>query len=111
MSYQDINRTLHAMVAYLHRYASELTTIDDTIVAIARHHQSVMDCEVAMRGGVYHKVEDDLSHVASELKAIKDFGMELEKKIQNSLALASPKLYQYQDRILQDGISYSIEFN
>ena len=89
-TYQDINRGLHAVAAHLHRYTSELKSIDDTIDAIFQYHRKILNPEGLALGGAFQKIEDNLYHIASQLKAVKDFEEELEKKIQNSLALVKP---------------------
>ena len=80
--HQEINRALHAIASHLHRYTSELTSVGDTISGIVKHHQSICP-----PGANLERVEDGFNQVASQLKAAKDFELELEKKTQNSLAL------------------------
>ena len=80
--HQDINRALHAIASHLHRYTSELTSIEDTVNAIIKYHSIICP-----QGVEFERVEDGLHQVASQLKATKDFELELEKKTQNSLAL------------------------
>ena len=80
--HQEINRALHAIASHLHRYTSELISIDDTVDAIAKYHRLICP-----PGANFDRVEDGFHQVASQLKAAKDFELELEKKAQNSLAL------------------------
>lgn len=87
MSHQDINRALHAMAARLHRYSSELKSIDDTIAVIMKHHGLISKRSASTSSEAYERVESGLIHITSQVKAVKDFEVELEKKIQNSLAL------------------------
>lgn len=89
MSHQDINRALHAMAAHLHRYTSELKSIDDTIVAVTKSHCLVMGVEDRTTNPTYDRVETGLQQITSQVKAVRDFEGELEKKIQTSLALVS----------------------
>lgn len=87
MSHQDINRALHAMAAHLHRYTSELKSIDDTIALIMKHHELISKRSASTPSEAYERVESGLIQITSQVKAVKDFVVELEKKIQNSLAL------------------------
>ncbi len=89
MSHQDINRALHAMAAHLHRYTSELKSIDDTIALIMKHHELVIKGSARKPSGAYERVESGLVQITSQVKAVIDFEVELEKKIQTSLALVS----------------------
>ena len=57
-------------------------SVEDTINAIVKHHRSICP-----PGDSYERIEDGFHQVASQLKAAKDFELELEKKTQNSLAL------------------------
>lgn len=54
-----------------------------------KYHRLVWDYGSNTPGEAFQKVESGLHHIVSQLKAIKDFELELEKKIQNSLALVS----------------------
>ena len=90
--HQDVSRALHAIAAHLHRYTSELTSIEDTINAIVELHRSaLLSIESRSSGAAFERVEDGFDHIASQLKAAKDFELELEKKIQNSLALVGTR--------------------
>ena len=80
--HQEINRALHAIASHLHRYTSELSSIEDTINAIVKYHHKFHPL-----GANFERVADGFHQVASQLKAAKDFELELEKKTQNSLAL------------------------
>lgn len=97
---QDTNRALHAIAAHLHRYASELKSLDDTIAAMIKYHRLVWDYGSNTPGEAFQKVENGLHHIVSQLKAIKDFELELEKKIQNSLALLFNRIQLSNDRVM-----------
>ncbi len=87
-SHEDINRALHAIAAHLQRYTSELTSMEDTMNAIVKAHQSVLSsAESQMSNATFKRVEDGFNQAASHLKAAKAFELELEKKIENILAL------------------------
>ncbi len=77
------------MAAHLHRYTSELTSIEDTIAAIGKYHAHVMGVESVEPSVAFNYIEQGLFQIASQLKAVQRFEQELEKKIQNSLALVS----------------------
>ncbi|KAJ5743916.1 hypothetical protein N7533_008786 [Penicillium manginii] len=62
-----INQALHSIAAHLHRYISELKSL-----------QGIVTLEQASRG---------FSQVSSQVEALHDFTRELEKKIENNLAL------------------------
>lgn len=96
MSHQDINRALHAMAAHLHRYTSELKSIDDTIALIIKTHGLIVKGAAKIPNEAFEGVESNLIQIASQVKAIKDFVVELEKKIQTSLALVSSPANKYQ---------------
>jgi len=77
------------MAAHLHRYTSELKSIDDTIALITKHHGSIMRGGAKNPGEAFERVKSGLIQITSQVKAVKDFEVELEKKIQTSLALVS----------------------
>ena len=80
--HQGINRALHAIASHLHRYTSKLSSIEDTANAIVKHHHTIRP-----PAANFERLTDGFHQVASQLKAAKDFELELEKKTQNSLAL------------------------
>lgn len=84
MSHYDINRALHAMAAHLHRYTSELKSTDDITALIMEHHALEL-----RHDREFQKVERDLLRIQLQFRAIKGFLVELEQKIQISLALVS----------------------
>ena len=87
MSHQDINRALHAMAAHLHRYASELKSLDDKTAAIIEHYPLIIGHESRTSDMAFRVIEDGLNQIHSQIKAVIDFEIELEKKIKNNLAL------------------------
>lgn len=60
-----------------------------TTATIAKHHQSMNDNGIIVPIEIFGRVESGLQQIASQLKAIGDFEVELEKKIQNNLALVN----------------------
>ena len=89
MSHQDLNRNLHAMAAHLHRYASELKSLDDTTAAIIEYHPLVIGEGLSPSNIAVPLVEDGLNQIHSQIKAVIDFEIELEKKTKNHLALVT----------------------
>lgn len=86
------DQALHSMAAHLHRYASELQSLDDTVSDIkARHslftdpayHNSAHAAIEVLGCGVQFSLEE-ISH---QLSVVKSLRSELESKIQNILAL------------------------
>jgi hypothetical protein len=77
------------MAAHLHRYASELISTDDTIQNLMTWHLYIHKKHPSDNDTEFQVIEQNFSQVASQLKAIINFEQELEKKIQNILALVS----------------------
>jgi chromosome segregation ATPase len=84
--YATLNRALHSIAAHLHRYRSELNSLEAVIVDIGcqltelRHlHESTEDSN--------RQIAHGLDQTASQVKATNDFCQELEKKLSNILAL------------------------
>lgn len=92
MSHQDINRALHAMAAHLHRYASELQSLQDTTAAVIEKHPLVTGHDPQTPEKAFQVIEDDLNQTQSQIKAIIDFEIELEKKIKDNLALVTTQV-------------------
>ena len=74
------------MAAHLHRYASELKSLEATTIGVIEHRRSMLTESSA---GDASPVARDLCEALSQIRAIMDFEVELEKKIQNNLALVS----------------------
>ena len=83
---QNISKELHTMAAHLHRYTSELASIEDTIAAISKHHTVPKGDESQSTAG---RVVDGIQQIFSQLKAVQNFRCELDKKAQNALALVT----------------------
>lgn len=71
------------MAAHLHRYSSELASIEETVLEISDHHQSLNSRKA------FERVQDGLAQILSQVKSVRNFEAELGKKIQNILALVS----------------------
>jgi hypothetical protein len=98
--HSTINRALHAMASHLHRFRSELDWLEDTIAWIRENM------------GTFHATEEaglaSLGYVATHLKSSNCFAMEVEKKIQNILALVSSTSGHRSTAIRLTGNSFSI---
>lgn len=92
--HQELNKVLHAMAAHLHRYASELTSTEFTIENLETWHRYIHEKHPSDNEGEYQEIEQNFSQVASQLQSIMCFEQELEKKIQNILALVSQFISQ-----------------
>ena len=100
--HSTINRALHAMASHLHRFRSELDWLEDTIAWIRENM------------GIFHAMEESgfasLGFVATNVKSSNCFAIELEKKIQNILALVNSTLIRLSAAIRLTGNSFSIAF-
>ena len=111
-SHEDINRALHAIAAHLHRYTSELTSIEDTTNAIVKTHRLVFSVAESHRSDTaFQRVEDGFNQAASHLTAAKAFELELEKKIENILALVGAQMADSLRFRADNAISSSVVFN
>ncbi|KAF6828946.1 hypothetical protein CMUS01_08378 [Colletotrichum musicola] len=83
---KDINTSLHTMAAHLHRYKSELHRVE----SILRELQSAKFSTGDKVGNAESNMPQDslkIDHLMSQLNAIRSFSDELERKVQNILAL------------------------
>lgn len=71
------------MAAHLHRYSSELASIEETVLDIFNRHKPLNSRKA------FERVQDGLAQILSQVKSVRNFEAELEKKIQNILALVS----------------------
>lgn len=86
-----INKGLHSIAAHLHRYQSELKSLEGTVTDLSNHHDYVESNEGSE--SVPEESENrtrGFSQVLSQIEACHDFATELEKKAQNILALVIP---------------------
>lgn len=76
-----VNRALHSIAAHLHRFRSELSSTEGIILELNTQYAAILegdDADKAARG---------FNQVLSQMQATSRFVKELEKKIQNILAL------------------------
>lgn len=91
--HEDLNKILHAMASHLHRYASKLTSLQETLSEIIAHHQTFFGkAGRSSNDSQFHRIEDGLHQVSLQLRPIKDFEHELEKKLETILALVRPTI-------------------
>jgi hypothetical protein len=87
--HEELNKALHAMAAHLHRYLSELKSLEETLSDIGGYYEST-----GLQGPQNPTIENSIWQIASQLQPIKHFASELEKKLQNILALVRPHAIQ-----------------
>ncbi|KAF8540428.1 hypothetical protein BDD12DRAFT_28619 [Trichophaea hybrida] len=97
--YGEINKALHAMAAHLHRYRSELGSLEDTIEDISMHHKEFHECDDRTHSD-QSRIALGFSQVKSQVKSVNSFSKELENKIQNILALLFNQIQLANDRML-----------
>ncbi|CAI7604246.1 unnamed protein product [Penicillium manginii] len=83
-----INQALHSIAAHLHRYISELKSLQGIVSDLATHFDAL--CAGDAEDKDFRTLEQasrGFSQVSSQVEALHDFTRELEKKIENNLAL------------------------
>lgn len=93
----EINKALHCMVAHLHRYGSELESLDDALNHIQKQHTDFFATEPARINGVpaylpSERVALCLEQIKSQVQSAKVLRRELESKVGNILNLVSSRL-------------------
>lgn len=88
--FSGINQALHSIAAHLHRYISELKSLEGIVVDLSTHFDSLcandsQDSDLS----TLEQASRGFSQVLSQVEALHDFTKELEKKIENNLALVS----------------------
>ena len=105
--HEDLNKVLHAMASHLHRYASEISSLEETLTEITAHHKR-FTARMADRHppdgndnpekqttsyeqdtSHIQRIEDGLQQVALQLSPIKHFEQEIEKKLDTIMALVN----------------------
>jgi hypothetical protein len=86
--FADLNRALHSVAAHLHRYLSELKSLQGILIDLSAHYEFHHTNEIASGDlDSYEHASRGFSLILSQVEALYDFATELEKKIQNNLAL------------------------
>ena len=89
-AFGGLNRALHSIAAHLQRYGSELASMEDTLSDIIRHHHDWLEDQssdvnkIAVRENL---VCNGLDEMASQLRQVKAFLVEVKNKLENILAL------------------------
>ncbi|KAL4868022.1 hypothetical protein BDV12DRAFT_109311 [Aspergillus spectabilis] len=97
----DINRALHAIAAHLHRYLSELKSLQGIVVDLTTHFDSLHESDTGNSDiDSFENASRGFSQVLSQIEALHDFAEELEKKITNNLALLFNRIQINSDRLL-----------
>lgn len=91
---QNINRGLHSIAAHLHRYQSELKSLERIVVDLSTHYDCMKCGDTSEEKGDMESENDTRSfgQILSQVEACYDFATELEKKAQNILALVRRRL-------------------
>ncbi|KAK1999885.1 hypothetical protein LX36DRAFT_459217 [Colletotrichum falcatum] len=107
---KDISTSLHTMAAHLHRYKSELYRVETILCELQSAKFSILDQSGKPNA---NKPQDSLriDHLTSQLNAIKSFTDELERKVQNILALLFNQIQVTNDRTLQAILTAAQEDN
>ncbi|KAG8533434.1 uncharacterized protein KY384_002217 [Bacidia gigantensis] len=88
------------MAAHLHRYCSELKSLKDTANAVISQHSIIVGSTLGVSHPGFRAVEDNLKQIHSQIKAVMEFELELEKKIKNNLALLFNRIQLSNDRLM-----------
>ncbi|KAJ4117534.1 hypothetical protein NW768_010897 [Fusarium equiseti] len=113
---KGLNVALHTMAAHLHRYKTELNRIG-LILSDLRTHRQDMTCTPAPDGidqafsPTVDREAQRIEQLASLLTAISTFSDEMEKKVQNILALLFNQIQAVNDRTLQAILNASQQEN
>lgn len=99
--YADMNRALHAMSAHLHRYGSELLSMEDTISDLIIRHRNAFSTSTNPVDSVA-KIEASLAEAKGQVKAAETMRLELGQKTQNILALLFNRMQLSTDKVMID---------
>jgi hypothetical protein len=84
----DINKALHSIAAHLHRYLSELKSLQSIAIDLLSQHEYIhegQDCNSDKDN--FEHTSRSYNQVLSQIEGAHDFTQELEKKTQNILNL------------------------
>jgi hypothetical protein len=80
------------MAAHLYRYASELNSLEESLEEVSTQHRLIygeFENDEEQKKS-FQRVDCGFSQILSNLRSIRHFEAELDKKIQNALALVRP---------------------
>ena len=101
MIYAAMNRALHAISAHLHRYGSELLSVEDTISDLMLRHENAFGRATDATGSMA-KIETSLAEAEGHVRATETMRLELEQKTQNILALVFNRIQLSTDKVMID---------
>lgn len=81
-----LNAALHSMAAHLHRYKTELQRIELVLSDLRKYRPETLDKDSQQ---MFDREQQKIEQLATQLNAIMSFSDEMEKNVQNTLALVS----------------------
>lgn len=101
----NLSRALHSMVAHPHRYLSEHKSLQGTVMDMVTNYEAVHESREQkdhdpVDSDDLERATRSFSQVLSQIEATQDFAQELEKKIENILALLFNRIQINSDRLL-----------
>lgn len=88
--FQNINKGLHSIAAHMHRYQSELKSLEGAVRDLSTHYDSLESTAGRENEANTQKSEENtrgFKQILSQVEACHELANELEKKTQNILAL------------------------
>ncbi|VUC25168.1 unnamed protein product [Clonostachys rosea] len=96
-----LSRALHSISAHLHRYLSEIKSLQGIVTDLTDFYESMYsDKEGGAEDEELEKANRGFQQVLSQIEASLDFATELEKKTQNILDLLFNRIQINSDRLL-----------
>ncbi|TAQ87716.1 hypothetical protein B7494_g3948 [Chlorociboria aeruginascens] len=111
---KGLSLPLHIMAAHLHRYKTELQRTEFILSDLLTHRPDMMTSngpsggDDALGSSISLSIDrerEKLEQLASKLKVISSFSNEIERKLQNILALLFNQIQAINDKALQDILS------
>lgn len=91
----EINNAVHTMAAHVHRYKAEMEVLEDLATDLANTHKTfctASTCSLEHGTTAFSSYLVSLALVTSDVKALRKFIEELERKTQTVIALVSSTL-------------------
>ncbi|KAJ9641519.1 hypothetical protein H2199_005489 [Coniosporium tulheliwenetii] len=95
-----MNKALHSVAAHVHRYLSELESLESTVDDIKQRHNEINEKFGLHEDSDSERIVRALDQVLSQVKAMNTHAKELEKKTGNILALLFNRIQISNDRQL-----------
>lgn len=99
-AYTTMNKALHSVAAHVHRYLSELESLESTVDDIKQRHNEINEKFGLHEDSDSERIVRALDQVLSQVKAMNTHAKELEKKTGNILALLFNRIQISNDRQL-----------